>query len=442
MKILVAVRLRTVAVQENSDRQRGCETKTLMSLTKRVLVALVLGIVGGLLVLLHPTPTLLKLVSWIEPIGTLWVNAIRMTVIPLVVSLLMTGIASCSDMQVVRGIGWRALVSFLGLLVLVAVLGLIFVPPLFAWFRMDPTTIATLRGNAGGGVAVPPTHIPSMAEWVVSLVPINPVKAASDGAILPVVVFTVAFALALLKVTEDRREAVLRLFQGVGDAMLVIVRTIIDLAPIGVFALVLPVASRTGIAAAGALGYYVAVTAVAQGLIILLLYPVAALLGRVPILRFAQAVFPAQAVAFSSSSSLASLPTLIDGSERKLMLPTSVTDVVLPLAVSTFKVTTPALWLVAAIFLGRLYGVPLAPTQLLVICLTGILTSFSTPGVPHGWLLVISPLVVTMGIPAEGIGLLIAVDAIPDIFATTLNVTGDMVAAALVSRNQLMADDG
>ena len=410
-----------------------------MSLTTRVFVALVLGLVAGLVVLAHPTPALLKLVSWVEPIGTLWVNAIRMTVVPLVVSLLITGVASCSNMQVVRGIGWRALLSFLGLLILVAALGLLIVPPLFAWFRMDPATIATLRGNAGGGVAT--AHIPGFDEWVVSVVPTNPVKAASDGAMLPLVVFTLAFALALLKVTANRREAVLRFFQGMGDAMLVIVRTIIELAPIGVFALVLPVASRTGIAAAGALGYYVVVTAVAQGVVILLLYPVAALGGRVPTLRFAQAVFPAQAVAFSSSSSLASLPALIDGSERKLRLPPSVTDVVLPLAVSTFKVATPALWLVAAIFLARLYGVPLAPTQLLVISLTGILTSFSTPGVPHGWLLVISPLVVTMGIPAEGIGLLIAVDAIPDIFATTLNVTGDMVAAALVSRNHVMADD-
>jgi proton glutamate symport protein len=410
-----------------------------MSLTTRVFVALVLGLVAGLVVLAHPTPSLLKLVSWVEPIGTLWVNAIRMTVVPLVVSLLITGVASCSNMQVVRGIGWRALLSFLGLLILVAALGLLIVPPLFAWFRMDPATIATLRGNAGGGVAT--AHIPGFDEWVVSVVPTNPVKAASDGAMLPLVVFTLAFALALLKVTANRREAVLRFFQGMGDAMLVIVHTIIELAPIGVFALVLPVASRTGIAAAGALGYYVVVTAVAQGVVILLLYPVAALGGRVPTLRFAQAVFPAQAVAFSSSSSLASLPALIDGSERKLRLPPSVTDVVLPLAVSTFKVATPALWLVAAIFLARLYGVPLAPTHLLVISLTGILTSFSTPGVPHGWLLVISPLVVTMGIPAEGIGLLIAVDAIPDIFATTLNVTGDMVAAALVSRNHVMADD-
>ena len=264
--------------------------------------------------------------------------------------------------------------------------------------------------------------------------PTNPIKAANDGAILPLVVFAVAFALGLLSVGAKRRDAVVTFFHGVGDAMLAIVRVIIHLAPIGVFALMLPVASRTGAAAAGALGYYVAVAAVAQVLVTLLLYPVAAFGGRVPLLRFAKAVFPAQAVAFSSSSSLASLPTLIDSSEAKLGLPLGVTNTVLPLAVSTFKVGTPVIWLVAATFLAHLYGVRLAPAQLAVVALTAVLTSFSAPGVPHGWLLAISPLVVTMGIPAEGIGLLIAVDAIPDMFGTTLNVTGDMVAAALVSR--------
>jgi len=410
-----------------------------MSLTTRVLVALALGLALGLIVLAHPTPVLLKVVSVVEPIGTLWVNAIRMTVVPLVVSLLITGVASCSNMRVIRGIGWRALASFLGLLVLVAAVGLVIVPPLFAWFRMDPATIATLRGNAGVTVTTA-ANTPSFGDWVASIVPTNPVKAASDGAMLPLVVFALAFALALLTLPTNRRDAVLTFFHGVGDAMLVIVRVIIDLAPIGVFALMLPVASRTGTAAAGALGYYVAVTAVAQMLIIFLLYPVAAFAGHVPLTRFVRAVFPPQAVAFSSSSSLASLPTLIDSSERKLRLPASVTGTVLPLAVSTFKVATPALWLVAAIFLGHLYGVRLAPTQLLAIALTGILASFSTPGVPHGWLLVISPLVVTMGIPAEGIGLLIAVDTIPDIFGTTLNVTADMVVAVAVSRNQLIAD--
>jgi proton glutamate symport protein len=410
-----------------------------MSLTVRVLVALVLGLAAGLVILAHPAPALLKFVDFVEPIGILWVNAIRMTVIPLVVSLLITGVASCSDMRVVRRIGGRTLAAFLGLLVLVGAASLLIVPPLFAWLHMDPATTAILRGNAGSSAATTPV-IPSFGGWLVSLVPTNPVRAASDGAMLPLVVFTLAFALALLKVASDRRDAVLRFFHGVGDAMLVIVRAIIELAPLGVFALMLPVASRTGLAAAGALGYYVAVTAVAQLLVILLLYPVAAFAGRVPLLRFARALFPAQAVAVSSASSLASLPALLDGSERKLRLPPSVTGMVLPLAVSTFKIATPTIWLIAAIFLAHLYGVRLGFAQLLIICVTSILTSFSLPGVPHGWLFVISPLVATMGIPAEGIGLLIAVDVVPDIVATALNVTGDMVAATIVSRNRATAD--
>ena len=409
-----------------------------MSLTKRVLVALVLGLTLGLLVRAHPTPLFLKLVRFVEPIGTLWVNAIRMTVVPLVVSLLITGVASASSVRAVRGIGGRALVSFLGLLALSAAAGLLIVPPLFRWFHMDQATIATLRGNSGA-VATTLPSIPSFGDWIVSLVPTNPIQAASESAMLPLVVFALAFGLALLQVQTDRREALLKFFHGVGDAMLAIVRVIIDVAPIGVFALMLPVASRTGAAAAGALGYYVAVTSVVQVLCILLLYPVVAAAGRVPLLRFARAVFPAQVVAFSSSSSLASLPALIDGGERKLQLPPSVSGVVLPLAVSAFKIATPTAWLVAAIFLAHLYGVALAPTQLFVIALTAILTSASVPGVPHGWLLVISPLVVTMGIPPEGIGLLIAVDAIPDIFMTTHNVTGDMAAATLVSRNAVTA---
>jgi len=398
---------------------------------------MVLGIVLGLVILAHPAPALLKIVSWVEPVGTLWVNAIRMTVIPLVVSLLITGVASCSDLHMVRRIGGRALASFLGLLVLVAAASLLIVPPLFAWFHINPATTASLRGNTGSSTVA---AIPSFAEWLVGVVPTNPVKAASDGAMLPLVVFSLAFALALLKIAAERRDAIVRFFQGLGDAMLVIVRVIIELAPIGVFALMLPVASRTGLAAAGALGYYVGVTAVAQLLIILLLYPVASFIGRIPLLRFARALFPAQAVAVSSASSLASLPALLEGSDQMLYLPKSITGMVLPLAVSTFKIATPTIWLVAAIFLGHLYGVQLGFGQLLAISVTSILTSFSLPGVPHGWLLVITPLVATMGIPAEGIGLLIAVDAIPDIVATALNVTGDMAAAALVSRGQQAVD--
>lgn len=404
-----------------------------MPLTTRVLVALILGVTAGLLIRSYPTPALLAVVSFVEPIGTLWVNAIRMTIVPLVVSLLITGVASSSDMRTVRSIGVRALITFLALLILCVVISLIVVPPMFAWLHVDAATIASLRGTTNP--IVPPTDAPGLRDWILSIVPTNPIKAAADGTLLPLVVFALAFGLGLLTISAERRSAIVIFFRGVGDTMLAIVGVIIAIAPIGVFALMLPIVSRTGLAAAGTLAYYVAVMAIAQTFFLFLLYPIVTIAGRISMVHFGRAVLPAQAVAFASSSSLASLPALIDGADRGLTLPSNVAGVVLPLAVSTFKVCTPMMWLIAALFLGHLYGVSLGPAQLLVIAVTALLTSFSTPGVPHGWLLVISPLVVTMGIPAEGIGLLIAVDAVPDIFATTLNVTGDMVAAAIVSRH-------
>jgi proton glutamate symport protein len=402
------------------------------SLTTWVIVALLAGLGAGLLVLAYPTPPLLMLVGIIEPIGIIWVNAIRMTVIPLVVALLITGVASATDLRTVGGIGARAFASFLALLTASAIFGLLVVPPLFGWLRVDRATTRSLGGAVQESQA---SAVPGFAEWLVGIVPTNPVKAAADGMMLPLVVFVLAFGLALLTVPAQRRAVVVGFFGGVGDAMLVIVRVVIAFAPIGVFALMVPVASRTGLAAAGALGYYVAAVSAVQILAIALLYPLARVAAGVSIPKFARAVFPAQAVAVSSSSSLASLPALVDGADRRLGLPQDVTGVVLPLAVSTFKMGTPLIWLVAVVFLARLYGVPLGTLQLVGVAVTAILTSFSTPGVPHGWLLVITPLVAAIGIPVEGIGLLIAVDAIPDIFATALNVTADMVAASIVSCN-------
>jgi Na+/H+-dicarboxylate symporter len=409
-----------------------------MSLTVQVLAALVLGLIAGLTVREYPAAILLRLIDLIEPIGVLWVNAIRMTVIPLVVSLLITGVASSASLRAVRGIGVRALMTFVGLLLFAAVASLLVVPPLFAWLHIDPAAAASLQPNPADASAAA-AHVPTFTEWVTALVPTNPIRAAADGLILPLVIFTLALALALLTLPSSRREPVVAFFAGLGDAMLVIVRVVIALSPIGVFALMLPLATRTGGSVAGALGYYVVVMSVAQLVVIAFLYPVAAFVGGVRIATFARAVFPAQAVAFSSSSSLASLPALIDGANRRLGLPPQVSDVVLPLAVSTFKMGLPLMWITAAVFLGRFYGIALTPMQLVVVALTAVLTSFSTPGVPHGWLLVISPLVATMGIPPEGIGLLIAVDAIPDMFATTLPVTGDMTAATIVARKQDVA---
>lgn len=405
-----------------------------MSLTMRVLAGLVLGLAVGLLVLAHPTPALLAVVRTVAPIGTLWVNAIRMTVVPLVFALLVTGIAGVSDMRTVRVLGARTLATFVGLLLISTMVALLVVPVLFAGLHVNAAARATL---ARGGTAA--AGAPGFAEWFTAIVPVNPVQAAAAGEMLPFIVFAIAFALGLLTIARERRDAVVSVLRGVGDAMLAIVRFVIALSPVGVFALMLSVASRTGLAAAGALAYYVSAAVTAHLVLILTLYPLARLLARVPVLRFARAALPAQAVAVATSSSLASLPALIDSADRRLNLPMEASGVVLPLAVSTFKLAAPVVWMVAAVFLARFYGVTLTVGQIAVIATTAGLTSFSTPGVPHGGLLVMTPLIVTMGIPAEGVGLLIAVDAIPDIGATTVNVTGDLLASAIVTSGRRRA---
>lgn len=369
-------------------------------------------------------------------VGTLWVNAIRMTVIPLVVSLLITGVNTAADPSTVRRVGGRAFGTFIGLLGLSAILGLLYVPLLYGFLEIDPATSAALRESAAKGaqeVGEAARAIPSFAQFLTNLVPTNPVKAAADGAMLPLVVFSLAFGLALTRVNEELRAPVLKFFQAVAATTLVVVRWIIAIAAVGVFTLMMPMAARTGWQTAGALTYYMAAISLACFTLLLLLYPTVALVARVGIRRFAHGVFPAQAVAVSTSSSLASLPALIDGAEQRLKLPNAVTTVVLPLAVSTFKVSAPVMWTAAVLFLARLYGIELAVTDRLTILFTAALSSFSVPGVPHGWLLLISPLLASTGIPVEAVALLFAVDVVPDIFATTLNVTADMAAATIVA---------
>ena len=213
-----------------------------------------------------------------------------------------------------------------------------------------------------------------------------------------------------------------------------LVRWVVLLAPIGVFALILPLAAHGGFGLAGAVGFYVAMYSIASILFVLLTYPLVSLLGRVPMREYARAALPAQLIAFSSSSSIASLPALVDGAERVLQLPERVTGFVLPLAVSTFKFAGPAAWTIGSLFVAWFYHVDLHLTQYLTIAFAAVFLAFAAPGVPRGAFLMLAPLFVAIGLPVEGIGILIAVDAIPDLFATVTNATGDFAATVLVAR--------
>jgi Na+/H+-dicarboxylate symporter len=251
---------------------------------------------------------------------------------------------------------------------------------------------------------------------------------------LPLVIFCLLFGFATLSIAVELREALARFFQAVSESMLTLVRWLIALAPIGVFALVLPVAARMGTTAVGAVGYYILVTSALLCVQTIALYPIAGVLGGVSVKRFAQAVFPAQAIAFSSRSSLASLPGLLEGAEEKLRCPAEITGFVLPLAVSVFKINTPIIWLTGACFVAQLYGASLGAADIALIVTAAVLLSFGAPGIPLGGLLLLAPVLASAHLPVEGLGILLAVDLIPDTFKTIANVTGDMAVATILSR--------
>ena len=402
-----------------------------MTAMVRVAVALVLGLVAALAA---PDASRLLAVKILEPIGTLWVNAIRMIVVPLVVALLVVGIATASDTRRIGRLGLRAVATFYSLLAAVAILIALVAPPLFAGLRLDPTRVAALRATAAAGDALT-AQVPSFRDWLVSLVPTNPIGAAAEGALLPLIVFVVVFGFALTRLEASEREPIVRLFRAVSQAMLVIARWVLAMAPVGVFALAFVLGSQLGTGAVGALGFYLMVQVGLHVAVMVGVYALAVIMGGVRLRRFAAAAAPAQFVALSTRSSFAALPAMIEGATHRLHLPAAVTGFVLPLAVSIFRLTSPINWTVGALFIARLYGIELGAAQIATVAVASIALNPTAPGIPSGGLLVQAPVYAAVGLPVEGIGILIAIDLIPDLFKTTLNVTADMAVVTIIGRN-------
>lgn len=394
------------------------------------LVALTAGVGFGILIA-NADPGAMRVVAWLEPIGTMWVNAIRMTVIPLIVGSLIVAVAS-AEPAMVGQLGSRAFLIFVVLLSTVAVLTAMVAPALFAGLVIDPSVSRAIRA---GVAPVETPALPGFGAWLVSIVPVNPIQAAADGAMLPLVVFTLAFGLALGRLARESREPVVAVFRGITDAMTLLVRWILVFTPVGIFVLALALAARLGSSVVGAVGYYIVVHSALQLVVVALLYVAVLALGRMPLAQFARGALPAQVVAMTTRSSMAALPAMLTSAERVLAVPRTIAAFVLPLATSTFRINQGVTWVVVALFAGKLYGIELAPSQVATIAVTSVLMSFSVPGIPSASLFIMAPFLAGVGIPAEAIGVLIAVDLLPDVFKTLANVTGHLTALVIVSRD-------
>ena len=411
-----------------------------MPSTLKVLAGLIFGFALGLLASNTDVAALRALPSLLDPIGTLWVNGIRMTVIPLVISALIVAVADAPDPRALGRIGGRAFASFIAVVLVVAIVSALVGPPLLALITIDPVAATALRESAGAttNVAERAKELPTLAQWITSLVPVNPVKAAADGAMLPLIVFSLLFGAAAGRVSSDRREALVRTVTAVRDASIILVRWMLALAPIGVFALAVGLAAKLGIAALGAVAGYVAlVCGLTVAIALLGLYPLAVIGGRIPLREFARAALPAQVVAFSSRSSMAALPAMVESTGRTLRLGDEISGFFIPLAVSMFRAGAAVGQMIGALFIAKLYGVEVGVTALTAMIAVTVLTNFSIPGIPGGSILTIVPVLMAGGVPVDGVGILLGIDTIPDMFRTTTNVTGDMaVAAALGGRGR------
>jgi Na+/H+-dicarboxylate symporter len=400
-----------------------------MSVGTKAIIGLVAGLAAGAAIAASAAPFLRELGAAVEVGGTLWINAILMTILPLVVSKLIVSVAGHEDRGAIGRAGWTALLLFVGLLVAAAAVTAVVMPPIFERLVIDPAAVEALRSAAKANPAsgAPPTA----AQVVLSLVPTNVFKAAAEGAIVPLLVFSVAFGLGASRVPAHLRDTIVTFFRAVDAAITVLLHWIVALAPHGVFALGVGLAMRTGVGIVTALAYYVVASSAAIVVFTLALYLVVFAGRGVSPWRFGRAAAPAQVVAFGTHSSMASLPAMLEGAQSTLGLSSTATGFVLPLSLAVFKYSGPVWFIVVACFVSRLYGQPIDPGRMVGVVVAAVMTSFAIGGVPSGAAVVVAPVLTAAGLPLEAMGVLLAVDPIPNAFRTVANVTGMLAVTTL-----------
>jgi len=407
-----------------------------MSQPTRILLALLGGLLAGILI----ADTLPSLgpgaIAMADVVGGLWLDALRMTIVPLVVSLLIAGIAASAEAARAGRLTTRALVIILATLWTSSILGALVFRLLVMIWPLPAASGDALRAVLGTTTTAIGA-VPTIGQFMRGLVPTNPLAAAANDMMLPLIVFTTAFGFAVTRLPAEQRARLTGFFAAVADAMLVVVDWILWIGPIGVFALAFLVGAKAGAGAVGALIHYIIIVSSVGAVIWLLAYPFVRIAGGVRIAAFARAVAPAQAVAVSTQSSLASLPSMLASAER-LNIPLTSAGVVLPLAVALFRATGPAMNLAVALYVAHWFGIALSPLQIAAGVAAAAITTMGAVSLPGqvSFFTSIAPIALVMGVPIEPLALLIAVETIPDLIRTVGNVTMDVAVTAIATRGE------
>ncbi len=369
-------------------------------------------------------------VDTIALVGTLWLRALQMTIIPLVASLLVLGVAQMVAAARAGAAATRFLILVFAVLIAGGTFTALVMPQVLAIFPIPDAASGFLAAVPEGE-----QQVPGILDFLASLIAPNMIAAAAETAMLPLTIFFALFAVAIAKLPTDQKTSLMGFFHALANAMLLIIGWVLWIAPAGVGALAFGVGLRSGGGAFAALVHYIVIVSAMGGFILLLAYLIAWALGRVSPLRFAAAVLPAQAVAVSTQSSLASLPAMLDSATR-LGLRSRTSEFALPLAVAIFRATSVAMNLAVALYVADLAGIDIPPALVIIGIAIAVIISIGSVSLPGSISFVVSigPIALAMGVPIEPLALLVAVEMLPDIMRTLANVTMNVAVTSAVDR--------
>jgi Na+/H+-dicarboxylate symporter len=403
-----------------------------------------IGLIAGLLLGLLAAalsqrghPGLADLVRGLRPVGSLFLNLLSMVVIPLIATALFAGIAKLGDLRTVGRLVVRTLVFFWGTALAGIILGFVVASVVLPHAAVTPQQQVALRAAAAadsGEIRRAAGSIPTGAQFIVQLVPANPFKAAADGNLLPVIIFVTIFGIAAATLPVDKRASLTTIADAVTDTLIRIVHWVLLLAPIGIFALVAPIVTQFGWSLVRAMAWFILAVIIGTLLFSAVVYlPSVGLLARLAPGRFLRAAFPSMLMGFSTTTSLATLPTMLDAADKDFQIPRPVSGFVLPLGASLNRGGSAVFQAVAVVFIARLYGIPFGISEMVAAGAAVFLASLTVAAVPSGSVISLLPAFQSIGLPIAGISVLIGLDRIPDMFRTMTNITGDLAGAVVVA---------
>ena len=409
-----------------------------------ILAGFVIGLAGGLAVNLGVGPDT-GWVQWVTsnitgPIGQIFLRLLFMLVLPLLFAALVTGVAEMGDLKSLGRAGWKTLLFTVGISAVAVIIGLVLVNVLRPGAGVDPQLARSLLAENQEGAAAIISSSPSSIggpSFFLEMIPTNVFTAASENQVLPVMVFALFFGIGLVMAKGRASDQLQLAIEGLLDVMMKLIGMVIKLAPIAVACLMFNLAALFGWDLLIRLAGYAGVVVLALAIHMFVVYSLAVWgLGGMNPLKFFKAVQPAMLVAFSTASSNATLPTALQVAEQRLKLPRKISRFVLTVGATANQNGTALFEGVTVLFLAQFFGVDLSLPQQVLVMLVCILGGVGTAGVPAGSLPVVALILGMVGVPVEGIGLILGVDRFLDMCRTTLNVTGDLVAATVVSRGE------